>query len=352
MLFLLPVLELLWVNMHIYFIFGPFLIGVFLFETLVRKDFVKAKSITLVLTLASIATLISPYGLAGALYPFTIFRNYGYTIVENQSIHFLQNYGLQNASFLWYYITTGIVVVSSCFVLWWDKKKFSVALSVIALTFAVLAFWEIRNITVFALVSLPVLAYNFSVIRERFFKKNTSEVLLFFYILISFVIVISTLIHFSDELAWNRDFGLGLSDSSLASEQFIKATGIQGPIFNNYDIGGAMIFSFFPAEKVFVDNRPEAYPAVFFHDVYEPMQENSAVFQQVDNQYHFNAIYFYRLDLTPWAQQFLNRIVRDSAWAPVYVDSETIILLKRNAKNASIISKYELPQSMFITDVE
>ncbi len=47
------------------------------------------------------------------------------------------------------------------------------------------------------------------------------------------------------------------------------------------------------------------------------------------------------------AQPFLIRRVFDPAWAPVFVDDTTIILLKRNEINASIIEKYELPQSVF-----
>ncbi len=348
-LWLIPILELLWVNMHIYFIFGIFIIGIFFLESLFTKQFEKTKKLFWVGLASGVATLITPYGITGALYPFTIFRNYGYMIVENQSISFLQNYGITNPNFLWYKILLVLIVISSAAILVRARKQFTISLTVISLTFAVLAYFGIRNLALFGLVSLPLLVYNFSVIRREFFKKIPGEILSFFYILISFILVISILIHFSDRLVWNHDFGFGLSQDSLSSAEFILKNNIHGPIFNNYDIGGAMIFSLFPQEKVFVDNRPEAYPAAFFNNTYIPMQEDPAVFKKVDNQYHFNAIYFYRLDLTPWAQQFLNRMVKDPAWAPVYVDSKTIILLKHDTENAKIISQYELPQSVFIT---
>src|SRR3989338_5541961 len=169
----------------------------------------------------------------------------------------------------------------------------------------------------------------------------------FFYGLVSFLVIVITFVHFSSKLAWNRDFGLGLSEHSFDSVNFIKSTGIHGPIFNNYDIGGAMIFSLFSKEKVFVDNRPEAYPKEFFKKTYIPMQENNKAWQKVDRQYNFNAIYFYRLDMTPWAQNFLVRMIDDKSWSPVYVDSQSIIFLKRNEENKNIITKYELPRSMF-----
>jgi len=53
--------------------------------------------------------------------------------------------------------------------------------------------------------------------------------------------------------------------------------------------------------------------------------------------------------MTPWAQQFLIARVKDPEWAPVFVDEQTIIFLKRNASNAPVISRFELPKSMFNT---
>lgn len=363
-LFLIPILEVFWSNLHIYFIFGPFLVGVFLFERLVKRDFENAKKLAVILGLTFMATFITPYGLSGVIYPFTIFRNYGYMIVENQSIPFLEKLGFANASFLWYKITLGLVLVSSIAVLIKRRKDFAVALLIISLTFVVLGFLGIRHLSTFALVALPLLAYNFSIIGKTFFQNIPHEIIWFsldsssagigrpvitglVYGLVSFLIIVTTFVHFSNKLAWNRDFGLGLSEHSLDSINFIKTVNIDGPIFNNYDIGGAMIFSLFPQEKVFVDNRPEAYPTKFFTDTYIPMQQDPTVFQKIDAQYHFNVIYFYRLDMTPWSQSFLIQMIDDKSWTPVYVDGESIIFLKQNEGNKNIIAKYKLPRNMF-----
>ena len=96
-----------------------------------------------------------------------------------------------------------------------------------------------------------------------------------------------------------------------------------------------------------MDNRPEAYPKEFFSQIYIPMQENNDVWKKELEKEKFNVIYFDRLDYTPWSQRFLIERVKDIEWAPVYVDAETIIFLKRNEKNKNVIDKYELPQSMF-----
>lgn len=347
MLWLLPVLELVWANSHIYFIFGIFLIGVFFGEALLLGQIEKVKKLGMVLGASIVATFITPYGIQGLLYPFTIFQNYGYRIVENQSIYFLEHLSFTNPEFLWYKITLGLLVISSIIILWKERRSFSIALSILSLTFAILGYSGIRYIPLFALFSLPLLAYNFTIIRKTFHRPMEGDLKIILYGLISFVIISATLFQFSSKLPWNRDFGLGIKSDQLFPARFIENNNIHGPFFNNYDIGGYMILSLFPKEKVFVDNRPEAYPKEFFDNVYIPMQENDIVWQEELAKEKFNAIFFYRLDYTPWAQKFLVTRISDPAWAPVFVDSQTIIFLRREEENKNIIEKYELPKSMF-----
>ena len=102
-----------------------------------------------------------------------------------------------------------------------------------------------------------------------------------------------------------------------------------------------------PEEKVFVDNRPEAYSVKFFREVYIPMQEDEKVWEKVDDKYKFNVIYFYRHDITPWAQPFLIERVKDPKWIPVFVDDYTIIFVKNSIENKALIDKYEIPKEIF-----
>ncbi len=157
----------------------------------------------------------------------------------------------------------------------------------------------------------------------------------------------TTILQFSAKLPWNRNFGIGIDQKQITPINFIKDNKIHGPFFNNYDIGGFMIFGLFPKEKVFVDNRPEAYPKDFFENIYIPMQENEDIWKKELMKEKFNAIFFDRLDYTPWAQKFLLTRIKDSTWAPVFVDEQTIIFVARNKENTEIIKKYELPKEMF-----
>ena len=120
-----------------------------------------------------------------------------------------------------------------------------------------------------------------------------------------------------------------------------------GPIFNDYDIGGYLLFHLFPKEKVFIDNRPEVYPADFFEKTYIPMQEDETIWEENQQKYGFNAIFFSINDATPWAQKFLIERVKDNEWAPVFVDNYAIIFVKRTEANKGIIEKFEIPKEKF-----
>ena len=142
-------------------------------------------------------------------------------------------------------------------------------------------------------------------------------------------------------------FGFGLAPGVTGAADFFRRSRLSGPIFNNYDIGGYLIFYLYPKERVFVDNRPEAYPASFFREIYIAAQEKEKIWRQIEEQYRFNTIFFYRHDATPWAQPFLIRRLKDPDWVPVYVDSYSLILVRNNSQNQEVIKKFRLPQELF-----
>lgn len=344
-LLILPLLEIFWVNLHIYFFLGPVLIGVFLFEVVILKIFrtqakSEVKELILIFILTIFSALVNPYGLKEVVYPLNIFRNYGYRIVENQSIPFLEKLNFYNPNFIIFKITSLILILSFIFVLIFNKKKFSISYFVIGFSFGLIAFFAIRNLTIFGFFIIPIISYN---LKEGLFSRIKLDLL----ILTTVIFFMINLIITPFLIFQLRNFGFGLKKGVNLSAEFFKKEKIQGPIFNNYDIGGYLIYHLFPKEKVFVDNRPEAYPASFFEKIYIPMQNDEKIWREKDRTYNFNVIFFSYRDYTPWAQKFLIDRINDPSWAPVFADDYAIIFLKRNSKNQSIIKRYQLPKDYF-----
>ena len=109
---------------------------------------------------------------------------------------------------------------------------------------------------------------------------------------------------------------------------FVKESNLRGPMFNNFDIGGYLIWKLYPEERVFVDNRPEAYPVEFFEKIYKPMQRDSVVWKEVSEYYGIRLVFFAHKEATPWAQAFLERMSQDSAWRMAYFNEEIVIFAR------------------------
>lgn len=350
-LYILPILMIFWVNLHVYFFLGIFLFGIYWFFDILRLVFFRqsdeefletvgrVKTLTVVSAFSMLAAFLNPFGWRGLVYPLQIFKNYGYTIVENKSVSFVEKYGIINPNFLLIKIVIGALILSFVLLFFVDRKKISFTYFFFALFFGITGWMAIRNFTLLGLFALPILAANFNGIFTPNEKNNLpakENGLALAYIL---VFIFAAFGNWQFATAHSEERGIGLLSSEMKAIEFLKNEKIPGPIFNNYDIGGYLIFNL-PAspkgepekEKVFVDNRPEAYPDSFFSEIYKPMQDNPEVFQKIDEQYNFNVIFFYRRDITPWAQNFLRDIAKNSEWVKAYEDDYAIIYLKNNEK--------------------
>ena len=346
-LVILSLLQILWVNLHIFFIMGLFLIGVFLCDSWIcEKDKRLIKQYLFLLLVLVAACFINPFGFKGVLTPLTIFKEYGYMIAENQSVIFMQKRFLKPVYFYFEFIFL-ITLISFVGIAFRKKLKYCIVPLLLAIFFGAFAWRTVRSLPLFGLFFLPIVADNSYHLIQHYSIKTRKFIQIFIFVLSVGLLVLMGFFLKQHHSQFRNIKGLGLIPDVQLSATFFKQNQIEGPIFNNYDIGGYLIYYLFPEHRVFVDNRPEAYSVAFFKETYVPMQEDEEVWENVDSQYNFNAIYFYRHDYTPWAQPFLIKRIQDTQWAPVFVDNYTLILLKRNAKNRRLIQLYELPQGIF-----
>jgi hypothetical protein len=333
--------QLVWVNTHIFFFMGPLLVAVFMWEGFARgcKPCVKNLKTLLCLTLG--INLINPAGLAGALTPFNILKEFGYRLAENQNVFFMMQRFKNHSTYEHYLVLVGITLVLLVWAMRVRGFKIMAPFAALAIFFALAGIKAVRLIAPFGFFFVPLCTFFYSQAQGSLRNQWQNKLRVFF------CVAAFSIGAFQVWSLRNQPFGLGLAPYVNRSAEFFKSAGIEGPIASNYDIGGYLIYHLAPEQKVFVDNRQEAFPPEFFKQTYVPMQEDEAIWKKVDSQYGFNAIYFHRHDLTPWGQNFLVQRVKDAQWAPVFVDDYVIILLRRNDKNQALIKQFELPQSMF-----
>lgn len=347
---LLAQFQLLWINLHVFFCVGILVIGLFYLEEAIKTKSLfkwKAAHYAWILVIVLLASLINPFGLGGLLEPLNIFKNYAYELAENQSVFFMHK---RFPHHIIYYYFDGIFLLNLIAWIWLYFKSKSKLLEFIKNNFAylgiffvlaLLAYKTNRAIPVWVIYSIPIFAYNLS----RLFTIRRSMVL--YMQVLALVIAGGTILYTG--VKHDRLKRQGLAPYINRSANFFKALDIQGPIFNNYDIGGYLIYHLFPQRRVFVDNRPEAYENRFFDEIYKVVQADEEKWQKLDAKLDLNVIFYMRHDMTQHGQPFLIRRIEDPDWVPVFVDQWVILLVKNHPRNQAIIDKFRLPQSLFKT---
>lgn len=395
LIFLLPILEVLWVNMHIYFPIGILLVGLFLTDNLLtgfcrighdlrntkygnsyRKRLaayfllLTAKRTLIIFSVlfgCCLATLLNPNGLSGALYPLHVFQNYGYTIEENQSIFFLAQLGYNQPVLPWF-ISASILLFASLLVAWKKTKPIDWLLTI---SFTYIGTSAVRNLPLFVLATFIPFVQNMSIIISKFYAINfslsqetegtnknklpisSSKFSSPTVQTIAFCILFAVMLWQLFSITSEKGFGLHVEEDAKNAADFYLSNHLSGPLFNNFDIGSYLDYRLSPGQKVFIDGRPEAYPATFLQHTYIPMQDNPEIFLLAENKYHFSTIFFNHTDQTPWAEKFLSNIIADKQWKIIYLDDFVVILIKDTATNKLLIQKYAMdPSHLKVTNLQ
>jgi len=364
LLFWLIPLFLVWVNIHSYFLIGLILVGfkfgdeflpVFLdasgsFQSRFKTAWPKARVWLKYLGASILVCLLNPNFIKNLLYPLNFFKKYGYEVAENKSVfslgHLMINYNItlfEEMLFLLFFS------LAASFFFYKKIRWFELFSSFF---FSFLALRAARNLALFGLVSLVLISanlfYPFDFLKNNvfYFNREFKEKYRAPFLAFILLLIIIEIVYLGVDAKRTNNFiknspGWGLSQGSEDSIKFFRDNNLSGPIFNNYDLGSALIFWLYPKEKVFVDNRPEAYSNDFFANVYRPMQLKRDKWLEYSAQYQFKTIYISHTDFTPWAQTFLGKTL-DTNWALVYFDRYTVIFLNKEKYDKDVIKRLTL----------
>lgn len=358
-LWLIP-LQLLWTNMHLFFIVGILLVGGFLFERIVLNyQKLKEDKGTLKLAIVFVCMLftvfMTPYGIGGAIRSLRVNTSDEFPISssETQSIKefnstFPAEDNIPIAGFPYLAVLLGVSFLV--------RHRKGISLNNIAPFYFLasagtvfLSFNVIRSLPMFGLIFLPAVSSNLNdlfleikaYINARNFKISR---LVKFTSIIIFCMCLVYLTFFARKtLSPYAEFGIGLTPRSTDMGNFLNENKIGGPVFNDTDIGSYLIYYLYPEERVFVDNRfGDAYPATFFKNVYQPMTKDEESWKKFSEIYDINTIIFYQYDSGSGARDFIFRRIYDEAWAWVYADDNAVVLVKNVAENKHIIDKFQI----------
>ena len=341
----LLLLQLIWVNLHIFFFLGIAIAGVFLVDAMVNRKQNLPKFGSLVVGL-TIISLLNPHHVKGLLAPLTIFNEYGYMVAENQPIWFMHD-RFGDAELYHFEVILLLTVFLIGFMFKLRVWKQNLVELILVLAFGTLSVFAVRGIPLFALFFIP---FGSAFLTDRMdslnfgTRQSLSKVLPIIGIGFSLLFLALPKTYASARKGYEA---IGLIENINLTGEFLRKQNIPGPIFNNYDVGGYLIYHLHDREKLFVDNRPEAYSVSFFDSIYKPMQGDDAIFKEMTNKYGFNIICFFRHDNTPWAQPFLIRRTQDPDWVPIFVDQACIVFVRNRESNRKWIQQFGIDRSVF-----
>lgn len=332
MLWTLPFVQAIWVNTHIYFFMGPLMVVAWWAGEFARsgRSALGGRRHMLLVGSMVLATLCNPSGWHGAWYPITLWSNYGYSIAENKSLFFLRAYGYP----MWTSLGFGaaLVLTGVSFLINYRNLRRNIDSVILTLATAIFALLMIRNFPLFALVALPVTLRN---VDEANWRWNPRAGAGYALVLLALLGVSIATNQVYDQVGMSgRRFGLQVPAGFQESVDFYRAAGIHGPLFNNFDVGSFLIWKL-PEEKVFIDGRPEAYPADFIQQTYIAMQEDPVVWARESERYGIHSIFWNENDVTPWSRAFVARILTDQDWIVVYRSNGILILVRATSFHPS-----------------
>lgn len=359
-IYVLPLIFLIWCNIHMGVIAGGLLLFVFVLAEVItylkpgifRGDEVqpisKAELLKLMIVSAvcALVLLINPNGLNTYLYAYSHTKLQLLENVNEWRSPFTDKLDFGFIVTLYkVYLVLGIITLLYAF------RKKDVFFMLVVLVFAVYSLRAIRFtvdyeiiVTFFAAVSLSFFVKSIlkrSVKSLNFLNGNfikTALAVLLIYIITQYP---SNNVYRS--LNYYRFFGWGINEEYVPVKlfEFIKQNGITGKPYNHFGTGGYLIWNT-DGEKNFIDSR-NLSDGVF--NEYNSIMHMKPGFEKKLEDNQIDYFVYLDPDLTSRTEILDNIIVnyfsRKSEWKLVYWDDISMLFVKDIPKFAEVISKYE-----------
>jgi hypothetical protein len=344
MFYIYPVLFALWVNLHGAFVMGlVFLAIVFAGEILNRMIFPRESFTTKELVhlgaaclLSLAATLINPYGIDYLLSTYQVITSEAYTELHNKYIlawFTLWPY-LTDTSEAFYsnglsawMMTLMAIIIFVVFVYELIKKR---TLDFALLLVSIALYWKGME-TVRTSYFFPIMFF-FAFFYLMIYRHNLQNILAktTVFSLLIFLLLFENIFYFNlRHNADNQWFGAGLDNLVPVKEvEFLKKCKLEGPIFNDYVIGGYLMWALYPEYKVFIDPRYGPYRKQVFPEYMEftlkpATKESIALFREK---------YPFKLAILHYRQMALifDLLKAGDDWRLLYFEKNAAILIHKS----------------------
>ncbi len=373
-LWILFFLQLLWSNIHGFFILGPLLIMIYLCGEWIKRriplpyrwnsvgrltngEYTRLKE---TLLMVIVACFFNPHLFRGAWYPIgTFFSLSGDNKVFFEHIQELQRpFTWENLFSLAPYPYMKALIFISFFSFVLNRRRLDIGIFILWFSFLMLFLQAVRNVAFFAFAAYLAFLVNFQqlslsqIFRIRLADKNyrhyasiAVKVILILWIL-NFIQQSSSRGYYDfDRFERKSEFGgVSLRNYPVRAVEFLSENKISGRFFNGFNSGAYLLGRTFPRIKVFIDGRTEVYGAEFFKEYNKIWEGDQAVFEQAVKRYGLTGAFLNHV-YVPVPAGLISYLYEHKDWALVYFDYDAAIFLKRVEQNKPWIDRYAIDLS-------
>jgi hypothetical protein len=336
----LPLIMLLWANVHGGFAIGfmlmvAYLIGEAVNNITIHKDdpvvnWSRLKHLIMVILICLAVVAINPQSWRMWLYPFQ-------TVGIGALRDFIQEWQSPNFHLLYVqpFILMLLLIIAA--IARAGRRADWTDLALIAMWTA-WALFAARNIAIFGLVTIPILAryadqswtrqwqtwgyerVPLSSLDER--SAYTSPLILRLNWILLGLIVIAALVKIIIPLTPKANLEAEQDSLPYQAVEFVKSNHPPGPIFNSYNWGGYLIFKLWPEYPVYIDGRTDLYDDAFIRRYVNVMVANDGWQQNLDED-GINLVF---IEENSTLAKFLRY---DANWTEIYRDEMAVIFVRR-----------------------
>jgi hypothetical protein len=317
-------LFVFWANLHGGFTYGLILIGLFLAGAVLEKQWARARQHAIMLACSIVATIVNPAGIRLHQHVFGYLRN---SYLVDHTLEYLSPNFHKPA--LQTFLLAIIVVVA---VLAVSRRRVATTTLLVLLVNTAFALYSARNIPLFAVTALPLLAIHFDAewraygsawlrrVRGAFElgqARGTTAPWIGIFVLALIVLGLND----------GKLFGSPVTQTAFAAQQFpvaavqrARAAQLQGRIFNQFTWGGYLLHAW-PEQKVFIDGQTDFYGADLTKTYQDIVQLNPGWRTQLDQ---------WKIDLVvmPANSKLVAEIVTNGRWKLWYRDQTAVIIVR------------------------
>lgn len=342
--YLVPLLQVLWVNSHGSHILGlvlPLLYatGSFLqgrFSTLPHERAAQnrlAGRFLLVFAACVAATFLNPSTYKAFIFPFTIVGQSAYMkgIGEWTPLRLVHFTGY-SLSYLWGFLFLALLALIGFAR---RRRPPDIVGVLLFLFFLVEAIRGIRLTAEFGIAISVVAFKNLAGVLPE--SKRAAARYAPIVVILALLLAVPPLVFFGSTYA----FGLGVKENKFPIEavKFIKEHGISGTMFNSFAYGDYLCWAVAPERKVFIHGRNDIFPEELFnrHTLAETSPEE---WEKAVGRYGFTYAIIQYYSGYSSGRGPSRHLTANPEWVPVYWDPAAVIYLRDIPANRAVIERF------------